>query len=234
LSSRSTRPCCRSLLSTLWSQCMLASDHSVFATACWPLREHLARSELAPAPDAAHFALCYLQHNRGKLIESATLLRHESLDTTALYTRPPASSGVNADGGSWRDIPPREGERCRVPEDPSDEEVARSWTLSVATSAWYRCVARRQRAPVCAAVVRLRGYGSFLEAEKRCPHVSSITWTLSWRYRRSCLWPESGDCQGKRTTPNESGATELCRSSSRPATRTCGLGGLSHSRRAVH
>jgi integrase len=36
------------------------------------------------------FALRYLKHNPGKLVELATLLGHESLDTTAVYTRPSA------------------------------------------------------------------------------------------------------------------------------------------------
>ena len=36
------------------------------------------------------FALRYLKHNPGKLLELATLLSHESLDTTALYARPTA------------------------------------------------------------------------------------------------------------------------------------------------
>ena len=36
------------------------------------------------------FALRFLKHNPGKLLELATLLGHESLDTTALYARPTA------------------------------------------------------------------------------------------------------------------------------------------------
>lgn len=34
------------------------------------------------------FALNYLKQNPGKIVELATLLGHESLDTTAVYTRP--------------------------------------------------------------------------------------------------------------------------------------------------
>ena len=38
------------------------------------------------------FALNYLQHNPGKLVELADLLGHDSLDTTAIYTRPSVES----------------------------------------------------------------------------------------------------------------------------------------------
>jgi site-specific recombinase XerD len=34
------------------------------------------------------FAIGYLRHNPGKLVELASLLGHESLDTTAIYTQP--------------------------------------------------------------------------------------------------------------------------------------------------
>ena len=41
-----------------------------------------------PTRCAYTFALHYLRQNPGKLVELASLLGHESLDTTALYTRP--------------------------------------------------------------------------------------------------------------------------------------------------
>jgi len=51
------------------------------------------RARLKRIPVSAHtlrhtFALNFLQQNPGKLIELATLLGHESLDTTAVYTQP--------------------------------------------------------------------------------------------------------------------------------------------------
>lgn len=53
------------------------------------------RARLSRIPVSAHtlrhtFALAYLRDSPGKLIELATLLGHDSLDTTALYTRPSA------------------------------------------------------------------------------------------------------------------------------------------------
>ena len=50
------------------------------------------RARLSRIPVSAHplrhtFALAYLRNNPGKLVELATLLGHDSLDTTALYTR---------------------------------------------------------------------------------------------------------------------------------------------------
>lgn len=51
------------------------------------------RAGLDRIPVSAHtlrhtFALDYLRRNPGKLVELASLLGHDSLDTTALYTRP--------------------------------------------------------------------------------------------------------------------------------------------------
>jgi integrase len=43
------------------------------------------------------FALGYLRDNPGKLVELADLLAHDSLDTTAVYTRP-SGDGLAADG----------------------------------------------------------------------------------------------------------------------------------------
>jgi site-specific recombinase XerD len=56
--------------------------------------QHLARrAKISRIPVSAHtcrhtFAHAFLRRNPGKLIELATLLGHESLDTTAVYLRP--------------------------------------------------------------------------------------------------------------------------------------------------
>ena len=69
------------------------------------------RARIARVPASAHslrhtFALGYLRDHPGKLVELAGLLGHDSLDTTAVYTRPsredlaadPERSHLNVDG----------------------------------------------------------------------------------------------------------------------------------------
>ena len=53
-------------------------------------RAKITRIPVSPHTMRHCFALRYLKHNPGKLVELATLLGHESLDTTAVYTRPSA------------------------------------------------------------------------------------------------------------------------------------------------
>lgn len=55
----------------------------------------VARAHIERVPVSAHtlrhtFALSFLRANPGRLVELASLLGHDSLDTTALYTRPSA------------------------------------------------------------------------------------------------------------------------------------------------
>lgn len=59
------------------------------------------RARITRIPVSAHtcrhtFALSFLRRNPGKLIELATLLGHESLDTTAVYLRPSAEELARA------------------------------------------------------------------------------------------------------------------------------------------
>lgn len=51
-------------------------------------RARITRINVSPHTLRHTFALNYLQHNPGKLVELANLLGHDSLDTTAIYTRP--------------------------------------------------------------------------------------------------------------------------------------------------
>jgi integrase/recombinase XerC len=51
-------------------------------------RARLTRVRVSPHTLRHSFALTYLKQNPGKLVELATLLGHDSLETTALYTRP--------------------------------------------------------------------------------------------------------------------------------------------------
>jgi integrase/recombinase XerC len=53
-------------------------------------RARIRRLPVTPHLMRHTFAQRYLQHNPGKLVELATLLGHDSLDTTAIYTRPTA------------------------------------------------------------------------------------------------------------------------------------------------
>jgi site-specific recombinase XerD len=65
------------------------------------IQELARRAKITRIPVSAHscrhtFALTFLRRNPGKLIELATLLGHESLDTTAVYLRPSAEDLVRA------------------------------------------------------------------------------------------------------------------------------------------
>jgi site-specific recombinase XerD len=51
-------------------------------------RAKITRVRVSPHTLRHTFALHYLRQNPGKLVELASLLGHESLDTTALYSRP--------------------------------------------------------------------------------------------------------------------------------------------------
>ena len=53
-------------------------------------RAGITRIPVSPHTMRHCFALRYLKRNPGELVELATLLGHESLDTTAVYTRPSA------------------------------------------------------------------------------------------------------------------------------------------------
>lgn len=53
-------------------------------------RAGITRLRVSPHTLRHTFAIGYLRQNPGKLVELATLLGHESLDTTAIYTQPSA------------------------------------------------------------------------------------------------------------------------------------------------
>jgi hypothetical protein len=89
------------------------------------------------------FALNYLRQSPGKLLELASLLGHESLDTTAIYTRPSSEelvqdlerSRLNVDGGHQLQTAPfarSRSPRVLLAADPSEEELARDFSLSEA------------------------------------------------------------------------------------------------------
>ena len=65
------------------------------------IQELARRGKITRIPVSAHtcrhhFALAFLRRNPGKLVELATLLGHESLDTTAVYLRPSAEALARA------------------------------------------------------------------------------------------------------------------------------------------
>jgi site-specific recombinase XerD len=65
------------------------------------IQELARRARITRIPVSAHtcrhtFALMFLRRNPGKLIELATLLGHESLDTTAVYLQPSAEELARA------------------------------------------------------------------------------------------------------------------------------------------
>jgi integrase len=63
---------------------------AAFSTALGSSASTIRQLPVTPHLMRHTFALRYLKHNPGKLLELAALLGHESLDTTALYERPTA------------------------------------------------------------------------------------------------------------------------------------------------
>ena len=122
-----------------------------------------------------HTAVAHLQQHPGKLRQLAYLLGHESLDTTAIYTRPspdvwrrPRKEPLNV-----FDLYPLGASECvhhassamavSLPPHPSDEELAFDWTLSARDLAFI--LAHRGPENLCRLAVQLcvlRKHGRFL------------------------------------------------------------------------
>ena len=110
---------------------------------------------------------------------------------------------------------PRQLRRSGVilPEDPSDEELARNWTLSESDQRVrvLLCAGREENRRRFASAVRCCaakvGMGDCWNRRKRHRFVSLIMWERSSLCRRSCLCVEPGEQRRKRSMPNESGAT---------------------------
>ena len=137
---------------------------------------------------------------------------------------------------------PRQVRRSGVilPEDPSDEELARNWTLSESDQREVllcRGEENRRRfalqLPVCCggdvAIAGTGGNGTVVRVANAMLERSSLCG------RRSRLWVESGERRRKRMYAERIRRHFGLRpvSPSRPAARTCQLGGRAHSGRHV-
>jgi site-specific recombinase XerD len=139
-------------------------------------RAHIRRLPVTPHLMRHTFALRYLKHNPGELLELANaagprvLGHHRSLCTAhrrAVGRRRGEESTLMPAAAS-----PRQVRRSGVilPEDPSDEELARNWTLSESDQREVLlCRGEENRRRFALQLCVLRWYGRLLEPEETAP-----------------------------------------------------------------